>query len=235
VTQFSRRVEPERLDSLPGGDPAAIQSRRDLQRLNVVMGQPASIARLLKKHQAPRGMRRLVDLGGGDGTLLLRVARQLASHCGTMQGVVVDRQILVSAGTREEFGRLGWGIEVAAADALEWLVRVPLQEGTVMMANLFLHHFREEPLCAMLAQISARTELFVACEPRRSWLTLRASRLVGWIGCNAVTQYDAAISVRAGFAGREISTLWPARDDWDIEEGPIGLFSHFFVACRRRG
>jgi hypothetical protein len=180
-------------------------------------------------------MRRLVDLGGGDGTLLLRVARQLAPHCGNVQGVVVDRQTLVSARTREEFGKLGWGIEAATADALEWLVRVPLQEGTVMMANLFLHHFREAPLSALLAQISARTELFVACEPRRSWLALGASRLVGWIGCNSVTQCDAPISVRAGFTSREISTLWPARDDWHTQEGPSGLFSHFFVACRRRG
>src|SRR5206468_2498198 len=113
VMQFSRRVDPERLDSLPASAPAATQSRRDLQRLNVVMGQSTSIARWLRVHEAPRWMRRVVDLGGGDGTLLLRVARQLAPHGGAVEGVVVDRQTLVSAGTREEFRKLGWGIEAA--------------------------------------------------------------------------------------------------------------------------
>ena len=101
-----------------------------------------------------------------------------------------------------------------------------------MIANLFLHHFEDSPLRALLEQVSTRAELFVACEPRRDWLTLRASRLVGWIGCNAVTRHDAPISVRAGFAGHELSALWPAGGDWHTEEGPVGPFSHHFVAWR---
>lgn len=197
------------------------------------MGQPASVARLLSAHGATRWMRRVVDLGGGDGTLLLRVARRLATRGGAVQGVVVDRQPSVDPGTREEFRELGWGIEVVSAEVLEWLDRDPLPDGTVMLANLFLHHFRETPLRALLARISARSALFVACEPRRTRFTLAASSMVGWIGCNPVTRHDATISVRAGFVGREISTLWPVADDWRVEEGSTGLFSHFFVACRR--
>jgi hypothetical protein len=232
---FPRRVEPERLDSLPADDPAAIQSRRDLQRLNIVMGQPAAIARPLAAHGATRTLRRLVDLGGGDATLLLQVARRLARHCRGVQGVVVDRQSLVSARTRESFAALGWGIEAASADAAEWLRAAPPQAGTAVIANLFLHHLREAPLEALLAQAAAQAELFVACEPRRSRFTLGASHLVGWIGCNAVTQHDATTSVRAGFTGRELSRLWPAGEDWHTQEGPIGLFSHSFVASRRGG
>jgi hypothetical protein len=74
--------------------------------------------------------------------------------------------------------------------------------------------------------------VFVACEPRRSALALGASRLVGLIGCNEVTRYDAPISVRAGFAGRELSGLWPAGGAWQLREGARGLFSHCFVAGR---
>lgn len=229
----ARRVEPERLDSLPASDPAAIQSRRDLQRLNRIMGQPASVVRLLAVHAGQRPVRRVVDLGGGDGTLLLRVARRLAPQWGRVQAVVVDRHMLMSAGTGAEFERLGWSIEAAVSDVFAWVARAPLHEGTVMIANLFVHHFPDPALRDLLAQIAARAELFVACEPRRSPLGLVASRLVGWIGCNAVTRHDAPISVRAGFVGREISALWPGGEEWESEEGPTGPFSHYFVASRR--
>jgi len=232
VTPFSRRVEPERLDSLPATDPAAIRSRGDLRRLNLILGHPAALARLLKAQRATDGMRRLVDLGGGDGTLLLRVARQLGPQSGPVQGVVVDRQALVSDRTRMEFARLGWQLEPATADVLEWLARPLPPEGTVILANLFIHHFEGERLRALLQRASTRSELFVACEPRRSSFTLGATRLMGWIGSNEVTRYDGKVSVRAGFTGHEISALWPAGEAWDLEEGSIGLFSHYFVACR---
>ena len=177
-------------------------------------------------------MRRVVDLGGGDGTLLLQVARKLGPWGGGVQAVLVDRQRMVSDGIREAFHEFGWGIEVVASDVLEWLARAPGHEGTVMIANLFLHHFDDPPLRALLEHVSNQAELFVACEPRRDRLTLQASRLVGWIGCNAVTRHDAPISVRAGFTGRELAALWPAGGGWHTEEGPIGPFSHYFVARR---
>ena len=233
MTRIPRQVEAERLDALPASDPAAIRSRRDLQRLNRWMGQAGAMARLLRSHADTRSMRRVVDLGGGDGTLLLEVARKLATGCGGVQAVVVDRQMLVSDRTREGFKASAWGIEAAPSDVLEWLLGAPRHEGTVMIANLFLHHFDDPPLRALLEQVSTRAELFVACEPRRDRFTLRASRLVGWIGCNAVTRHDAPISVRAGFTGREISALWPAGGDWRTEEGPTGPFSHYFVAWRQ--
>jgi hypothetical protein len=72
----------------------------------------------------------------------------------------------------------------------------------------------------------------VACEPRRSRFTLAASGLIGLIGCNAVTRHDGIVSVRAGFIDHEISERWPSSGAWRLEEGPVGPFSHFFVAAR---
>jgi hypothetical protein len=74
---------------------------------------------------------------------------------------------------------------------------------------------------------------FVAVEPRRSARGLLFSRLLGFIGCNRVTRHDAPISVRAGFAGQELSQLWPTGRDWSLQERPAGWFSHLFVAQRR--
>jgi hypothetical protein len=230
-----RQVDPERLDSLPADDPAAIHSRRDLQRLNVIMGNAGSIAGRVGAHTPARGMRRIIDLGGGDGTLLLRVARRLAARCRSVQAMVVDRHALVGTGTQEAFERLGWGIETATADVLEWLTGTSFQEGTVMIANLFLHHFRDASLYALLERISATTDLFVACEPRRTRFNLGAVRLVGLIGCSSLTREDGIISVRAGFDRHEISRLWPTGEAWHIEDGPTGPFSHAFVARRQAG
>jgi len=102
-----------------------------------------------------------------------------------------------------------------------------------MLANLFLHHFAKAPLSELLRLAAARTNLFIACEPRRSSLARTASRWLGLVGCNAVTRHDAVVSVCAGFVGQEISGCWPAETQWALSENPAGLFSHCFVAQRR--
>src|SRR5918992_5969575 len=66
-----RAVQPELLDNLPTNDPRAVRARRDLQTINAVMGHPRIIVRSMKSLRA--APRRVIELGGGDGTLLLRI------------------------------------------------------------------------------------------------------------------------------------------------------------------
>lgn len=99
-----------------------------------------------------------------------------------------------------------------------------------MLANLFLHHF-DARLPELMTGAARLAPLFVATEPRRDAVTLAAGRLVGLIGANAVTRHDAPASVRAGFAGRELTALWPEHG-WQTEERRAGLFTHLFVARR---
>ena len=122
-------------------------------------------------------------------------------------------------------------VESVTNDVFAWLEQ-PIRTVDVMLANLFLHHFPEKSLRALLRLAAARTNWFIACEPRRSLSALTASRLLGFIGCNSVTQHDAVVSVRAGFAGHELSALWPAVAGWRLSERPAGRFSHCFVAQR---
>jgi Methyltransferase domain len=233
VNPLPRRVEPELLDFLPTTDPAAIRSRSDLRRLNVLMRQSATLARLLGTHDAPKRMRRIIDLGGGDGAFLLQLAQRMPRRAGPIGAVLVDRHPSVSRQTREQLRALGWELEVATADVVEWLEQAPTQGSTVTIANLFLHHFADGVLRALLARIAAKSDLFVASDPRRSRFTLTASRLIGLIGGNSVTRHDGVISVRAGFIGHELSALWPDAAGWRIEESETGPFSHYFVASRR--
>ena len=62
---------------------------------------------------------------------------------------------------------------------------------------------------------------------------LAGSHLIGLLGAGPVTREDAVLSVRAGFRARELSDLWPNRENWILHEYPAGLFSHCFLAIRK--
>jgi hypothetical protein len=230
-----RVVEPELLDELPPADERAVGSRADLRRLNFLLGHADILSHSLCRHFAETSFRsrtfRLVELGAGDGTFLLRMARRAAARGLTAEVVLLDRQDIVAAETRRAFAALHWPVVSATTDVFAWLEQsTPGVE--VMCANLFLHHFPDKLLSALLRLAAAKTNLFIACEPRRAPLALAAARLLGLIGCNSVTRHDAVLSVRAGFLGRELSALWPADHNWQLGERPSGLFSHCFMAQR---
>jgi hypothetical protein len=223
-----RALEPEWLDALAPDDPRAIRSRRDLRVINGWMRQPAIMARALARSCAPEGPRRLIDLGSGDGTFLLRVARRLRWRHVT--ALLVDQRDIVTPATRAAFAALGWRAESLAADAREVLAQgVPVD---VITANLFLHHLTAEDLRVLFADAARSTALLVACEPRRNAVAYAASRMIWALGCNDVSRHDAAVSVRAGFSGRELSALWPGAAAWRIEEHAALPFTHCFVAQR---
>lgn len=228
-----RDVKPEILDSLPPDDPRAVGSRADLRRLNFLMGHAGFLTRALFRRRGgnpfPSRPLRLVELGAGDGTLMLRLARRWAALGARAEVTLLDRQNLVSADTRRAFATLHWSVETVESDVFSWL-ESSASNADAMLANLFLHHFEGEKLAALLRLAAARTNLFVACEPRRSPLAMAAARSLALIGCNAVTRHDAVASVRAGFADRELSSLWPTGPEWALAERSAGLFSHAFRA-----
>ncbi|SED97711.1 Methyltransferase domain-containing protein [Rhizobiales bacterium GAS191] len=230
-----RQVSPELLDALPASDPRAIHSRRDLKRLNTIMLQTNLMARALTGHCADGGPRRILELGAGDGTFMLRLARRLASRWPNVKVTLLDRQEVVSLETRKGFDALGWQVETVTADVFDYLERTPSLGVDIVTANLFLHHFSQEQLARLFTRTAPICRLFAACEPRRSALALLGSRLTWAIGCNDVTRHDAVVSVRAGFRGAELSGLWPQRPESVLHEGAAGLFTHCFVARRVEG
>ena len=227
-----RSIEPEWLDELAAHDPRAIQSRRDLRRVNALMWNASLIARELKRNVHAGGSKSIAELGAGDGTLMLRLAKKTAAQCKDVQLALLDQQDIVSPKTLAGFRPLGWRAEPVVADVFTWLAQPADQVYDVIIANLFLHHFDAERLALLLSLTAQRTRLFIACEPRRSSLALLGSRLLGVVGCNDVSRHDAVVSVRAGFDGQELSALWPANSGWALQERAQGLFSHCFVATR---
>jgi hypothetical protein len=218
---MQRMLEPEWLDVLPHYDARAQRARADLRRVNWLMGNARHVARALAPViRSENRKMHLVDLGAGDGSFMQGVVRRLNRP--DIHVTLVDRALLP--------GPMPWNATAVAADAHEFLARPARFDALV--ANLFLHHFEAGPLRRLLALAARRAPLFVACEPRRSRFAWHASRLLGALGCNDVTRHDAAVSVRAGFRGQELSALWPAGAGWRLTEGPAPPFGHLFVARR---
>lgn len=238
-----RTVAAEMLDQLAPDDPAARRSRRDLVRVHRAMGTRAIVSRGMRSLLSPVGARprpRILEIGAGDGSLLLGVARSLAPHWPPVQLTLLDRQDIVSPSTLAGYAELGWSVQLRVADVLTWAARpddgapaAAVPRWDFIIATLFLHHFAGRQLDLLLAAVASRSDRFFACEPQRSWWPLLGSHLVGAIGANAVTRADAVASVHAGFRGTEIGARWPRTGDaWQTREYAAGLFSHCFSARR---
>jgi hypothetical protein len=176
---------------------------------------------------------RMLELGAGDGSLMLRLARRRAARWPDVQVTLLDRLGLVPAGTLAGLRAVGWTPEFVSMDVFDWLGTSTGPRSDVVMSNLFVHHFSSRELTDLLAGIAARTRVFFCCEPRRSVLPLAGSHLIGLLGAGSVTRHDAPSSVHAGFRGKELSDLWPDAMNWTLHEYPAGLFSHCFLAIRK--
>jgi hypothetical protein len=102
---LARRVESETLDNLREDDPRAMRSRRDLQRINRIMGNVSIVDSLLSRslEHAPS---QIAELGAGDGSLLLRLAERRAREWRKVTLCLTDRQNLVAESTRAAFADL---------------------------------------------------------------------------------------------------------------------------------
>jgi len=191
------------------------------------------MAGVLQEHLPGPGNAQIVELGAGDGHFLLSVAENLQVKWPGATATLVDRLDTLDPQTREQFKCLGWDVRVEIAEASEWLRDTSRQPARIIISNLFLHHFQPEQLAGLLRLAANSSCSVIALEPRRSWLPRLCGRLLWVIGCGPVTRHDAGISIRAGFAGDEISALWPDKKNWELVERPAGLFSHLFIARRK--
>ena len=199
-----RQVLPEILDSLPGNDPEAGRSRRDLRLINFLMGNDRWVMRQEK-------LGAMVELGAGAGELTRKLARE-----GKVTGL--------------DFQELPEGLEVpwVAGDLFESL---PLVQADTVVANLILHHFADDQLAELGALIKGRKS-FIAVEPWRSRLSLFEGRLL-WPVINRVTKHDMMVSIRAGFRKGELPRLLNLGEEWEWHE-EVSLLGGLRVLAWRR-
>jgi hypothetical protein len=233
MSTMSRSVVPEELDELRPDDPRARRSRGDLRRIHHAMRSVAILRGALARLRLARPPRRIIELGSGDGSLVLRLGRRLRPPWRSVELCLLDREPVVARETEEALRRLDWTPVVLRQDALDWAAESGAPRYDLCLVSLFLHHFDETALRRLIAGIAARCDAVVACEPERGRLAYLFSHLVGVLGANSITRGDAVKSVQAGFTGREIATAWPPRvTDWWVQEYAAWPFSHCFVAAR---
>jgi predicted nicotinamide N-methyase len=210
----ARRVLPEVLDALHCDDPGAQRARRDLCTVHRAMGTQRSLLRAfanLRNTWPTNRPLRVLELGAGDGTQLLEVARNLRPAWPSVELTLLDRQPLLSLATKQAYRALGWKARACVGDVLDTALwrsdpaHAAVRRWDLVLANLFLHHFEDAPLLGLLTAVAASADRVLACEPRRARLALAGSRLVGLLGVNAVARTDAVLSVQAGFCAQELS------------------------------
>jgi len=196
-----RVVVAELLDELAADDPRALSSRRDLRMINFFMGNESWMLRQLHQHRnvAERG---IVELGAGDGSFSRRM------HHRVPMAPLAAYDLLPEPLGMEE------GIFWHQGDVT---VEKPMQDFGVLVANLFLHHFRDEDLSWLRAWM-ARAQVMIFNEPLRSKLAHRLGNLLHpWI--NDVTRHDMHVSIDAGFLRGEIPSLFAdCAHEWEIVE-----------------
>jgi len=228
-------VEAEVLDNLAADDPRGRRSRRDLQRVHIAMRSVPILRRAVATLGLASAPLRILELGAGDGTLMLRFARAQRPSWKGVEITLLDRIDLVSKETLDAYRAIGWQAKLVCADALEWAAAARTDRYDLCVANLFLHHFEAAQLAVLLRAVAAAADAFVACEPRRSGFARLGSKLIVFLGANEVTREDAVKSVAAGFSDRELSAVWGAAGDWLLEEFPAPPFSHCLAAVRAGG
>src|SRR6185295_9806107 len=103
-----RQLEPEWLDQLSPYDPAAIDSRRDLRKINLWMGHAPKMARAAQ-HALVQGGRihSIVDLGAGDANFLLRLVQRLGPVCAGANLILIDRHNAVDPEVEAQLNMAG--------------------------------------------------------------------------------------------------------------------------------
>ncbi|GAA5116068.1 hypothetical protein JIN84_19585 [Luteolibacter yonseiensis] len=181
-----RIVIPELLDHLAPDDPEAMRSRRDLRRINFLMGNERWVCRTIKQH-AESVRKGIVEIGAGDGILCGKLARCYP------QARVSAYDLAPKPENLEP--RVEWNQgDIFASKAPD--------KGGVLVANLFLHHFEGEALMRLGRWVD-RFEVLVFCEPDRARLPHVLGGLMHpWI--NRVTRHDMHVSITGGFRQGEI-------------------------------
>ena len=228
-----RHIHSELLDHLAPDDPRARRSRRDLQRVHRAMRSLSILEQGIDELIGLTQPRTILELGAGDGSLMLRLARARKPPWTDVDLTLLDWHDIVSEETRAEFRKVGWKVATLCIDVKGWSKSTTTKKYDLCVATLFLHHFDQNDLQDILSQVAESTHRFIASEPRRSALAQIGGRCVGCLGVNRVTREDAVKSVAAGFIGTEIGASWPgAGRDWRVAEYAAWPFSHVFVATR---
>lgn len=200
---MQRVVQAEVLDSLPEAHPDAVACRRDLRRLNFLMGTHRWLRGCVRRLVRSGSARSVLELGAGDGSLALGLSARERS---TVRWTGIDR-----VGTPPDWPKdWGWICVDIRDESQAW------PRADVGVVNLLLHHFEADDLRTVLRKLCECCAKIFLCEPvRRRLHVAQLALLRGWF-LHPVTWHDARVSVLAGFVPGELRKFFPM--GWELRE-----------------
>ncbi len=182
---MERALTAELLDSLPAAAPEARRSRRDLRRINAIMGNERWFRRVTK-HWVRDG-EAMLEIGAGDGTLGSALNRG-PLHAGLDLAPRPAHWPAAAAWHRTDARAFtGWG------------------DYPVICGNLIFHHFSSAELTALGQCFNRHARVVLASEPARAAVWQWGFGLLcPLLRASPVTRHDGRVSIAAGFRGDEL-------------------------------
>jgi ubiquinone/menaquinone biosynthesis C-methylase UbiE len=180
----------------------------ELRRVNRWLGDAGALRRSVLPGVEGDGAREfsLLDVGAGTGELLRETARWARARGMRARLVGLELNARAAEALAEESGGFA-EVGSVRADAL----RMPVADGAFdyVMCSLFTHHFRDEPLVALLREMARVARRRVYCidlhrHPAAYYFYTTAGRLFLH---NRLIREDGALSILRAFRPRELKAL----------------------------
>ena len=213
-----RLVQAEILDTIDEEDPGAQSSRKDLRRLNTLMGSYSWFARLIRALDSRPG---ILELGPGCGELGRILHRKGICPAGHYRGVDLCQ--------RPDAWPQSWqwsreDIKHVSLDPSEKLI----------IGNLVLHHFTDKELNEIGRHLQTYATTMIFNEPARYRFHQKQLKFLRIAGLHPITRHDGHVSIHAGFREEELPhalKLDPSQWNWVCNETLRGCYR--MVAYRK--
>ena len=201
-----QRDRAELLDQKAGSPREVEKSLRDIARINACLGGAAVVENALWPLLEGRSEATILDIGAGSGDIARRLVAQAARR-----GLKIS---IIAADLQEEHLRVAkkdsadvTGIHLVGADAFA----LPLRDASVdvVLASLFLHHFRPPQIAELLHEFERVSRVgFIANDIVRDWVPLVFFRLTAPVFAKSyLTRYDGAASIMRAYTVGEMESI----------------------------
>jgi 2-polyprenyl-3-methyl-5-hydroxy-6-metoxy-1,4-benzoquinol methylase len=181
-----RAQATELLDNPALPDDVVADAYRDLARTQRFLGNTAAILRMLRKDPGP--IRRILDIGCGQGALLEEIREKLGVE-------VVGFDLRHSAA----FANVPIMIGNAAVD--------PLPSADVALAVCVAHHLSESDVVSLIRNASKSCRRLILLDLVRHWIPLILFRVFVSPFLHEINAADGLTSIKRAYTRRELRTL----------------------------
>jgi ubiquinone/menaquinone biosynthesis C-methylase UbiE len=198
-----QRNRAELLDQKQGSEREVEKSLRDIARINRYLGGAAVVENALWPLLEGRKRATILDIGTGSADIPRRLVQSAAKRGVELQIIAADlleRHLSVAQRDCEGFPT----IHPLAADAFS----LPILDGgvDVVLASLFLHHFRPPEIIALLREFERVSRIgFICNDTVRDNVPLAFFRLTAPVFAKSyLTRYDGAASILRAYTVEEM-------------------------------